>query len=169
VAFSPNGRILASGGGFDHLVKLWDVTAGRQLATLPGHQDSVRSVKFTADGKTLVSGGEDKTIRLWDVASRRQVAQFEQTDSVECVVLSPDGRMLAAGSEGGTVLAWEIATGREKGSWKGKKPVFDPEGKTLAVGLPTATLDFLTSAPGNWRRPLRGSGLQKRRKHSGPI
>jgi WD40 repeat protein/serine/threonine protein kinase len=147
VEFSPDGRMLASGGTFDHLVKLWDVATGRQLATLPGHQDSVLAVKFTADSKTLVSGGSDNTIRLWDIAGERQgvslpvrqVAQFEHTGAVDCVAVSPDGRMLAAGSLGGTVILWEIATRREKDRFDGKLPVFNPEGNTLAVGLPDGT------------------------------
>src|SRR5437588_2103133 len=66
VAFSPDGKTLAS-GSFDMTIKLWDVTSGTQLRTLTGHSGTVDSVAFSPDGKTLASGSNDNTIKLWDV------------------------------------------------------------------------------------------------------
>jgi len=66
VAFSPNGRTLASGNG-DDTVRLWDVATGRQTGALAGHTGPVASVAFSPDGKTLASGSADDTVRLWNV------------------------------------------------------------------------------------------------------
>ena len=71
VAFSPDGKTLAS-GSHDKTVKLWDVTTGKERATLEGHTDAVWSVAFSPDGKTLASGSDDKTVKLWDVPQMRR-------------------------------------------------------------------------------------------------
>jgi hypothetical protein len=72
VAFSPDGRRLASGSQ-DGTVRVWDAASGQEVLTLRGHADRVMSVAFSPEGRRLASGSMDRTVRLWDVASGQEV------------------------------------------------------------------------------------------------
>jgi WD40 repeat protein len=95
-------------------IRIWDLESGREIRALNGHTKRLSSVRFSADGKTLLSSSHDKTVRLWDVATGKLLKTFEgHTDSVEGAVFTTDGkRILSIGDQRNPILKmWHIGTG----------------------------------------------------------
>ncbi len=66
IAFSPDGRVLAS-GGHDGRVRIWEAATGAELMAFAGHEDRVFGVAFSPDGSVVASSGNDGTVRLWEI------------------------------------------------------------------------------------------------------
>ncbi|SNR25671.1 WD40 repeat domain-containing serine/threonine protein kinase [Actinomadura mexicana] len=108
VAFSPDGRTLATAGG--ETIRLWDVARSVQVGAPFRCDGRCRTAVFSPDGRVLVAGGSEGIVRLWDVTRHRQLGP-ELTGhggAVLSVSFSPDGRTLATGGEDGTVRLWKV-------------------------------------------------------------
>ena len=136
-ALSPEGRFLATGGSFtdppgvgplDTTIRIWDLPAGREVATLPGHDDAISGLAFSPDGRLLASHSSDRssrryvleseprdrTIRVWDIATRRELRRFEgHRGAINVITFTPDGRSLISGSDDATALVWDVSDLRD--------------------------------------------------------
>jgi WD40 repeat protein len=171
VAFSPDGKTLASGGGYlgpdlkPGEIMLWDVDTGKLRESLKKHAGGVWSVAFSPDGKTLASGSADKTIRLWDVATGRSMTTFTgHTDWVRSVVFTPDGKTLASAGNRDDITLWDTSTGRERATLKGHtSPLYclavSPDGKLLASNAGDMTVRLWDLAIGREVRVLQSPNI----------
>jgi WD40 repeat protein len=109
LAFSPNGRRLATGSP-DGTVRLWDVETGRQLHRMRGHTEWVLGVAFSPDGRRVASGGDFGIVRLWDVNSGQEVLALDgHTKSlVGGLAFRPDGNLLVSTSDDG-IRVWDAS------------------------------------------------------------
>src|SRR5262245_47021452 len=75
VAFSPDGKTLAA-GGYENLVRLWDIATGQERLVLRGHISTVCCIAYAPDGKTLASCGHGNDARVWDAATGKVVLRI---------------------------------------------------------------------------------------------
>ncbi len=154
VAFSPDGKRLASGGGIPLDIQstiVWDVSSGKQIATLStgarvrSTQEYLHSAVFSPDGNYLVTGGEDKIVRVWNIATQKCQELTSHVNTITGVAFSLDGFWMATSSDDNIIKVWDARTismlGRPRemrtlrGHTKSVKAItFTPDSRTLISG-----------------------------------
>jgi WD40 repeat protein len=117
--FSPDGKLLATGGGVPSRngeLKIWNIADGALIKEIKdAHSDTVFSVRFSPDQKHLASGAADKLMKVFEVSSGKFVRSFEgHTHHVLNVSWLAHGRTLASGGADSAIKVWDFASGEQK-------------------------------------------------------
>jgi WD40 repeat protein/cytoskeletal protein RodZ len=169
IAFSPDGKRLATAGG-DGNMRVWEVSTGKPLLALPGQAGTTYSVAFSPDGARLVTGSAAAT-QLWDASTGKALITLPgQAGTTYSVAFSPDGARVAAGRMDKTVKVWDVVSGQILFTFSGQRGIihsvaFSPDGKRLATASADRTVKVwdVSSVKEPGREPLTLSG------HSGAI
>jgi WD40 repeat protein/serine/threonine protein kinase/tetratricopeptide (TPR) repeat protein len=148
VAFSPDGtRIVTGGGGqgspFE--AKVWDARTGMYLFDLmglpprvPGVNEPVVCVAFSADSKRIVTAGGDKTARVWDaMTGALQLELKDATRDLESAAFSPDGTQITTAGYAGVVRLWDARSGKVQLDWRTSSTsrlAFSQDGTRILTG-----------------------------------
>jgi WD40 repeat protein/serine/threonine protein kinase len=152
VAFTRNGRQLATGSAWPQGVSLRDVETGRLLLTLPADRHPITALAFSMDGGRLASASLGRSVSLWDTTTGELLRILPHTGNVLGVAFSPDGKRLASAGEDKTVRLWDATTGREVLGLHGHSDMcgcvaFSPDGSRLVSASHDGTIRVWDSTP----------------------
>jgi WD40 repeat protein len=156
VAFSPDGKLLAS-GTYGH-VTIWDLASARPVKQLTNVLGAVNDLRFSPDGKLLATAGGQPSakgdLRLYRVSDWKLLAALRGHEDVAfAIAFRPDGKYLASASFDKTVRIWNVTTHKLERTLSGHSDfvyavAYSPDGKTLVSASKDRTVKVVEADTG---------------------
>lgn len=147
LAYSPDSKVIASGGSNDGIIRLWSTQKGEVINTLMGHLSSVSTLAYSPDGKAIASGSYDFTVRLLNTKTGETLKPMLEghPTSFNTLAYSPNGKVIASGSNDSIIRLWNTGTGEIIKKLEGHLSsvntlAYSPDSKTLASGSSDGTI-----------------------------
>jgi len=137
--FSPNGAWIVTTSEDKQTCRVWDVSSGRQVSSLRGHDSFVISAEFSPDSRRIATTSDDATARVWESANGRELAVCRGHEGpIREIAFSPDGTQIVTASDDNTVRIWSAITGQELALIRGFEQhvhsvAFNPDGNQIAT------------------------------------
>jgi WD40 repeat protein len=167
VLFSDDGERMVSVGR-DSVAHVWDISSGKRMVTLRGHEGPIRALASSQDGAYVATGGEGSRVLLWDGGSAKlKKALTGSADFVNALAFSPDSKLLAGGSADSRIVVWNVANGRVQQTLQGHRDEinalsFSPDGKWLVSAGEDGRVLLWDVALGRVTKSLDGHGVAVR-------
>ena len=172
VAWSPNGKYIASGGN-DHTIRVWNAGTGTDLLISHGHSGGVPAITWSPDSTylasasagPLASGGppaSDNAVQVWSATTGKPIYFYRgHSSGITDVTWSPTGNRIASSSTDYTVQVWDATTGQHPliyrtHSWYIQAEAWSPDGRRLASGGPDGTIQLWDAVSGHTFHSYRG-------------
>ena len=109
MAFSADGKLLATNTREEDTVQIWDVASGKEVALMKMPESGVTKVQFSPNGALIATGFKDGTLHIFSRDTEEHLVGYKgHTEGISALTFSPDSRAIASGSDDGTILIWEL-------------------------------------------------------------
>src|SRR6266568_3975235 len=154
VAWSPDGRMVASGGR-DSSVQVWNTQNGKRLLVYQGHSNEVLGIAWSPDSRRIASASRDSTVQVWDAKTGKHLFAYQgHTDVITSVAWSPDGSRIASAGYDTTIQVWAASSGKRLLLYQGHTDAvygvaWSPDGSRIASSGDDGTVQVWDSVTGS--------------------
>lgn len=141
LAFADKGKQLIT-GATDGKLRFWNLTTGKEIATIQAHDKPIVALAATIDGSRLVSAKAEGESKIWNVTTRKTLATFKPSDPLTGLAFHPGGKTILTLGGSNAAQLWDATSGKKMAQWNGlgglkemkQSAVYSRDGKQLVLG-----------------------------------